>query len=106
MGTLCRAGARAPDLRGHWVYKGEDGVGSVLVLRLRQNQAPNPAGAVHSTPSPLQARGEAGWRCHSTPGAGWGRSRAGPRLVATGCRASWDGVRVSGGTASAMYARS
>ena len=50
MGTLCRAGARAPDLRGHWVYKGEDGVGSALILRLRQNQAPNPAGAVHRTP--------------------------------------------------------
>ena len=50
MGTLCRAGARAPDLRGHWVHKGEDGVGSALILRLRQNQAPNPAVAVHRTP--------------------------------------------------------
>jgi len=50
VGTLCRAGARAPDLRGHWVYKGENEVGSALILRLRQNQAPNPAGAVHRTP--------------------------------------------------------
>ncbi len=73
VGTLCRAGPRAPDLRGHWVYKGEDGVGSVLVLRLRQNQAPNPAGAVHSTPGAGRGRLVlalgAGWRCHSTPGA-------------------------------------
>ena len=60
MDTLCRAGAQAPDLRGHWVYKGENGVGSALILRLRQKQAPNPAGAVHSIPSPLQVRGEAG----------------------------------------------
>jgi len=51
VGTLCRAGARAPDLRGHWVHKGEDGVGSALILRLRQNRPPPPtAGAVHSTP--------------------------------------------------------
>ena len=52
------------------MYKGEDGVGSALILRLRQNRPPT-AVAVHST-----------------PGAGWGRSRAGLRLVATGgCRA-------------------
>ena len=73
VGTLCRAGPRAPDLRGHWVHKGEDGVGSALVLRLRQNQAPNPAGAVHSTPGAGRGRLVlalgAGWRCHSTPGA-------------------------------------
>ena len=58
--TLGRVGAQAPDLRGHWVYKGENEVGSALILRLRQNQAPNPAGAVYNPPSPLQVRGEAG----------------------------------------------
>jgi len=50
VGTLCRAGPRAPDLRGHWVYKGENEVGSALILRLRQNRPPTTAGAVHSTP--------------------------------------------------------
>ena len=60
MGTLCRAGPRAPDLRGHWVYKGEDEVGSALILRLRQNRPPTTAVAVYNPPSPLQVRGEAG----------------------------------------------
>ena len=50
MGTLCRAGARAPDLRGHWVHKGEDGVGSALILRLRQNQTPGLTRDVYSLP--------------------------------------------------------
>ena len=50
MGTLCRAGPRAPDLRGHWVHKGGNGVGSALILRLRQNRPPTTAGVVHSTP--------------------------------------------------------
>ena len=59
-GTLDHAEVQASDLRGHWVYKGEDEVGSALILRLRQNQAPNPAGAVYNPPSPLQVRGEAG----------------------------------------------
>ena len=55
-GTLCRAGAQASDLRGHWVYKGANGVGSALILRLRQNRPPTTAGAVHSPLSSPQAR--------------------------------------------------
>ena len=38
MGTPCRVGTQASDLHRHWVYKGENGVGSALILRLRQNQ--------------------------------------------------------------------
>ena len=57
MGTLCRAGARAPDLRGHWVHKGEDGVGSALILRLRQNRPPPPPPGPCIAP---QVRDEAG----------------------------------------------
>ena len=55
-GTPCRAGARASDLRGHWVYKGANGVGSALILRLRQNRPPTTAEAVHSPLSSPQAR--------------------------------------------------
>ena len=78
VGTLCRAGPRAPDLRGHWVYKGEDGVGSVLVLRLRQNRPPTTAGVVHSTPgagrgTPVRATAGGGWRAPPRPGHQSGR---------------------------------
>ena len=55
-GTPCRTGAQAPDLRGHWVYKELCGVGSALILRLRQNRPPTTAGAVHSPLSSPQAR--------------------------------------------------
>ena len=55
-GTPCRAGAQASDLRGHWVYKELCGVGSALILRLRQNRPPTTAGAVHSPRSQPQAR--------------------------------------------------
>ena len=34
-GTLGCSEVQAPDLRGHWVYRSESGVGSVLILRLR-----------------------------------------------------------------------
>ena len=47
MGTLCRAGPQVPDLRGHWVHKGENGVWVVLILRLRQNRSPSTVRAVH-----------------------------------------------------------
>ena len=50
MGTLCRVGPQASDLRGHWAYKGEDGVGSALILRLRQNQTPGLTKAAYSLP--------------------------------------------------------
>ena len=57
MGTLCRVGPQASDLRGHWVYKGEDGVGSALILRLRQNRTPGLTRAVYSLPlSPSTAQ--------------------------------------------------
>ena len=57
MGTLCRVGPQASDLRGHWVYKAENGVGSALILRLRQNQTPGLTRAVHSLPlSPSTAQ--------------------------------------------------
>ena len=46
--TLGYARVRAPDLRGHWVYKGENGVGSALILRLRQNRPPATAVTVHN----------------------------------------------------------
>ena len=48
MGTLCRVGTQASDLHRHWVYKGENGVGSALILRLRQNRTPDPTRPVHS----------------------------------------------------------
>ena len=50
MGTLCCVGPQASDLRGHWVYRGEDGVGSALILRLRQNRTPDLTRAVYSLP--------------------------------------------------------
>ena len=49
-GTPCRAGAQASDPRGHWAHKGANGVGSALILRLRQNRPPTTAEAVHSPP--------------------------------------------------------
>ena len=55
-GTPCRAGAQASDLRGHWAHKGANGVGSALILRLRQNRPPTTAGAMHSPRSQPQAR--------------------------------------------------
>ena len=45
--TFGRAKSQAPDLRGHWMHKGENGVGSALILRLRQNRPPSTARAAH-----------------------------------------------------------
>ena len=57
MSTLCRVELQASDLRGHWVYKAENGVGSALTLRLRQNRTPGLARAVYSLPlSPSTAQ--------------------------------------------------
>ena len=56
--TLGYARVRAPDLRGHWVYKDWCKVGSVLILRLRQNRPPSTARDVHNrfpTPEARQA---------------------------------------------------
>ncbi len=44
VGTLRRVEAQASDLRGHWAHKAWDGVGSALILRLRQNIRPAPPG--------------------------------------------------------------
>ena len=54
-GTLGCSADWASDLRGHWVYRGESGVGSVLILRLRharrtgQQILVKPSGAPHKT---------------------------------------------------------
>ena len=82
-GTLCRAGRRAPDLRGHWAHKGANGVGSALILRLRQNRPPTTAEAVHSPPSLPQARSWTSLRpgseaaCYPSRGT-FGRAGPGP----------------------------
>ena len=44
VGTLMHVEAQASDLRGHWAHKAWDGVGSALILRLRQNIRPAPPG--------------------------------------------------------------
>ena len=44
VGTLMHVEAQASDLRGHWAHKAWDGVGSALILRLRQNSHPAPPG--------------------------------------------------------------
>ena len=44
VGALRRVGTQAPDLRGHCAHKAWDGVGSALILRLRQNIRPAPPG--------------------------------------------------------------
>ena len=48
--TPGRVRARAPDLRGHWAHKELCGVGSALILRLRQNRPPTTARTVHNPP--------------------------------------------------------
>ena len=48
MGTLCRVGPQASDLRGHWAYKDENRVDPALILRLRQNRPPTTVGAAYN----------------------------------------------------------
>ena len=82
--TLGRVEVQAPDLRGHWTHKDENSVDPALILRLRQNRAYGPSGAVYNLPSSPQIRGgtRSGprqGRCQQvlTPGTGQDRPQGG-----------------------------